>query len=184
MNSKNSEVISSEVPKNIPEPETIEQTNQKFLNDWVNYFKNLSPRIKIIFPKDKEFDFEKIKIKTALLKELEEGEQEKIIWPKNEIAFLLAIDSNILEEKPSFLVKDVHLFYFGNLAFSLDHFDADCEVIGSEGDFLGIEYNYSGTYSISNYGATALSWNYISELIRRYIKELENKVPPPPKIFD
>ena len=61
MEKENSKVKGSGVPQNIPELETIEQTNQKFQDAWVNYLKNLSPRIKIIFPGDKEFNFEKIK---------------------------------------------------------------------------------------------------------------------------
>lgn len=180
MGSEKSKVISSEIPKNIPELEAIEQTNQKFLDGWVNYFKNLSPRIKIIFPEDEEFDFENIKVKTALFKGLGDDEPEKIIWPKNELAFLLLINSNILEGKVSFLIKDIYLFYFGDLAFSLDHFEADFEIIDSGSDSED-EYNYLGTYSMSNYVDLDLSWNFISKRIREYIKDLEDNVPPPPK---
>ena len=59
MEKENSKVDGSRVSQNIPELETIEQTNQKFQDAWVNYFKNLSPRIKIMFPGDEKFDFEK-----------------------------------------------------------------------------------------------------------------------------
>ena len=181
MEKENSKVKGFGVPQNIPELETIEQTNQKFLDAWVNYFKNLSPRIRIIFPKDEKFNFEKIKSSAALLKDLKNKDKDKMFWPENELAFMLCLDSNILTDKSVYLVKDTYLFYFDDLAFGLDHFDADYEILDEESSEP--QYSYLGTYSLLNYSKDLLEWRFIAKLIKNKIKELEEMVPPPPENF-
>lgn len=180
MKKGNSKTKDFGIPKNIPELETIGQTNQKFLDAWVNYFKNLSPRIKIIFPGDKNFNFEDIKTKTAALKNLDPEDKGKIIWPDEKLAFMLIFDANVLGDKPEYFVRNTYLFYFGDIAFSLHHFEVDSVIIDEGDAFTATEYEYLGTYSLSSYSEDLLEWKFIATLIKSAIRDIENKVPSPP----
>ena len=183
MEKENSKVDGSRVSQNIPELETIEQTNQKFQDAWVNYFKNLSPRIKIMFPGDEKFDFEKIKLNVAKLKRMDEEDIDKIIWPEEKISFLLSFNSSILEEENNYLIMDTFLFYFGDIAFSLGHFEIDSQIIDEGGAYTVAQYKYFDTYSLSDYSDDLLEWKFIAKLIKGRIVDLENKVPPLPENF-
>ena len=146
---------------------------QKNLAVWINFFKNLSPRIKLVLPEDKGFTpdiWEEL-----AKKEKESGEElDKILlkgWPKhNDIAFLVSCNSAVsLEAKPHFLLKDSFLFCYGNFAFGLTYFEFANDPHPSDEVY---------TYSLEDYVPDALFWEHINKVIQSRLLELEEEVPP------
>ena len=114
------------------------------------------------------------------LKRIDKEEEGKIVWPEEELSFILIFNSSILEDKKQYFADNLYLFYFGNIAFSLRHFEMDSTLVDEEND----TFEYHDTYSLSSYSKDLLEWKFIAKLIKNRIKELEEKVPPLPENFD
>lgn len=153
----------------VPKPPTkflqISQKDKDLLDLWISFFKNLSPRIKIVLSQDQEFDMDYYK-KSIILNIREEIDL--LDWPEKEkVAFFLTFDSSFPNQKPKFLLKNSFLFCFKDIAFGFEDFEWD----GDEEDFL------NNQYSLRNYPEKCLSWKFINEnRIIKAIKELEDSI--------
>lgn len=152
------------------EPFSITEELQNKLNQWIDYFRNLSPRIRLIFPIDKDFDLEEWEQKAKIFTEVTDELNDIVLfdWPrKTQVAFLLGYNSALPGHEDQYLVENGHVFCFGNVAFSLSHFGRD------EEDF-GKRYHYS----LSQYSKDCLEWKFIAKLIKDRLIEIETSVPP------
>lgn len=119
------------VPKS-PEPELLNSEDETNLLKWIQYFKHLSPRIKVIEPSEVIFSECLNSIRSTVINILEIQENEKLIdWPKeNECAFIVFIDTSKPGQKERFAYEDAIVFCFGNTSFGTRyHFawDGDAE---------------------------------------------------------
>lgn len=162
-----------------PLPETITEEVEKRRNEWIAYFRNLSPRLNVItrsnFPSEGEYNNflentnffcqEIIRVRDDV------DEPEIFDWPKKEsIVFIVEINSSLEPNYSKINSRNTYVFCYGDTAFGLAHFDReDCYELGCE-----LIYRYS----LSNYPRTALSWSYISFIIKGKLEEIENSVPP------
>lgn len=152
-----------------PSPETIDEKNQEYLQKWILYFKRLSPRVKVILNKNSKFnlDFFLSKVKEWI----NEGEVEVEDWPTEEqLAFIISIDSSLPKEKPKHLIEDTYFFCYGNVAFSLRHFERDS--INEE--------SMNSVFSLFDYSEDLLEWKFICSLIKKRLEEFKKYVPAPP----
>jgi len=165
----------------IPEPppsETITEEVEKRKSEWINYFINLSPRLNVTsrssFQDEDEYDLflENTNFFCAeILREKRDVDEPKILdWPnKKSIVFIVEINSSLVPDDRELKSENTFVFCYGDTAFGLDYFE--------EEDF----YEEGGTsiyaFSLSNYAKEALSWKYISSLIKNRLKEIENSVP-------
>ena len=167
----------------LPEPFVISEEIQMKLEAWVEYFKNLSPRVRIKRPSDDNFDLKGFEV---IAKDLTESSDDftKIKlhdWPKLEqVAFVVSYDSSLPGHIKEFLGKNIYIFCYGDFAFSLKHFECVEE----------IERYDIYQFDLQTYPEEALCWNYMAKIIREGIMSLQEKIkspkPPPPeeKLFD
>lgn len=158
----------------LPEPFVVTEELQQKLEKWVEYFKNISPRIKMWRPSDENFTLEKFEVLTKEIIEscydIDHIDQITLKeWPKKEnIAFIVGYDSSLPGHSKRFLPKDVRIFCYGDFAFGLGYFERDSD--SSDDDF------------ILDYPESALSWNYMAKIIRDEIleiqKQIKNENPP------
>ena len=156
-----------------PKPFTITQKAKGNIEKWIQYLKNLSPRIIIKLPYDNDFDLDSYKAKVKSIQEPYFWDNENIIdWPeKEQITFLLSYDSSLPGHKKELLIKNTYFFCYYDLAFGLDYFKWDGD-IDDEPD--------CDTFSLRSYPKSALSWKYITKLIKDRIIEIENSVKKAP----
>lgn len=160
----------------VPEPPqekiVISAEDETRLAEWISFFKGLSTRVKILLPKDDEFEG----FLTRAEKTLREGKTiddsyQLVDFPTEEwTAFVIQIN----ESEPGSIFKDYEwrdtfFFCFGDTAFSLDHFNWDGDAEAG---------NWATSYSLSTYSKDCLQWDFIKKLIVDNIKNLENRVPP------
>jgi hypothetical protein len=167
--------------ENVPKPpvhqDRIEPLVQKNVEGWITYFVNLSPRIKIVRNTDPEFDIEQLhQAVRDLIEHIDENQTIDGFPIKESVAFVLLIDSNKFGSNPIYKGRDTYLFC-SNVAFSLDHFQQDSELIDEDNG----EWEYFDTFSLSSYSEDCLTWKFIGKLIKDKIKEIEQKIPHPPK---
>ena len=155
--------------KQIPLPppsEKVEENNEANIEAWKKYFQNLSPRIQIKMPTVEELET----TRKAIVEHLT-IEGKLLDWPDiSQVAFALAIDSALPGQKARFLIDDTYLFCYGDLAFSLTHFEADVdeECLDKEsGDFIGLNYSLD-----SFKGEDLLSYKFIATIILKTLKRL------------
>ena len=158
------------VPKP-PRPSPIKQRDQEYLDGWEEYYKTLSPRIRIIKVTQKYLD----SLKEQVLEEDKyiDIDMTLVDWPTaDEVAFLIEWDSAYPGKYPILLLENTYLFCFGRKprAFGVTYFEWDGDM---EDD------PRCSTYSLSQYPQDALSWKYITKRIREGIEEIENSVPEP-----
>ncbi len=155
----------------VPEPpalETIAQKDEANRLRWVDYLKNLSPRIRVYRDVNQGLlDLYKEKVIEQL------GRKESIVldgWPlSTNVAFMLLWNSVPGEVHADFPLENIYLFCYGKKAFCITDFECD--------DEYGIE---NTTYSLSGYLGEALTWQAITERIRQEILRVEDMVPDPP----
>lgn len=166
-----------DAPKPPAHQDKIEPKIQKNVEGWITYFANLSPRIKLIRNTDSEFDIDKLhQIARDVIEHMDENQT--ILFPtKENVAFVILVDSNKFGPEPVYWGMDTYLFCSGNCAFSLSHFTQDSDSLDDEGE----RWEYFDTYSLRDYSEDCLFWKYIAKIIRYRIKEIEQKVPDPPK---
>ncbi|PCI20162.1 hypothetical protein COB64_02525 [Candidatus Wolfebacteria bacterium] len=158
------------IPK-CPQPFKIPQYAEKNIAKWIHYLKNVSPRIIIKMPYDKDLDLDVLKQK---FKEGDYIEEDMKIsdWPKKEqLAFLLSFDSSLPGHKRKFLIGNTYFFCYYGIAFGLGYFEWD-------GD--GGENQNCTTYSLQSCPKSALTWEYITKIIIDRITEIENSVEKAP----
>lgn len=165
-----------------PKTVVIDQEVQKNFDGWLSYIKNLSPRIKVLLPSDKEFVLETFErcAKIAALRDddTEENIEKSILhgWPEfSSVAFLVTLDSSLPGHRKVFAVENTFLFCFGDIAFGLDYF----HIISWEEEEDEWEYA-DHEYSLEDYPESALSWEYIAKRIKDRLIELEKMAPIPP----
>lgn len=154
------------VPGNVPQLKKIDSKAEKFLKKWIFFFQNLSPRIRIILPGDKDFNLENLKKVAISLQKSREVEFEG--WPESEnVAFIILLDLSYPLHPKKIEPEDCYVFCYKDIAFGLTYFEWD-------GD--GETDPFCKTYSLSNYIDIALSWKYISKLVSDKIKDIENSI--------
>lgn len=157
-----------------PKPEEITPSIKNLLEKWIDYFRRLSPRIVIKTPFDEGFDLAELKrLAQSNTAEWARDEPESVEldgWPTvDQIAFCVSYDSSKQERNKIFRTQDTYLFCFGDIAFGLGYFEYD------EYDDEIEKYRHH----LSGYSKIALSWRYITKLIRDRIKEIETGSLPP-----
>ncbi len=156
----------------LPAPFVITAQIQKRYDDWIDYFKSMSPRIKIRNPNDEEFDLRKVEILAKQFARHDYDVEDVLLldWPeKKNIAFILCYDSALpAATKQEFLDENIHVFCFGDIAFRINYFES---VDDAMHDF---------TYGLQNYPPSALLWKYIATLIKDRLIAIETLVPPVP----
>ncbi len=109
----------------IPEYKKVNEEVEKKLLSYIEYLQNLSPRIKIVRPilEDNIFDLNIFYNQVKRSLEYSENPDEVLIdeWPqKNEIAFILSIDSSMPGEKKKYILEDTFVFCYGDFSFFCD----------------------------------------------------------------
>ncbi len=149
-----------------PQPFVLGEKAKENLKKWINFFNNLSSRI---WCRD-SFSEEILVMLESKAKSISNIDNGKIIdWPKQkDIAFFIYLNSSPKNDAESLLnTEEIFVFCFNDRAFGLDYFEWD-----------GDEYNQNcNTFSLSNYSEKALSWNYISEVIKNRLMQIEESVP-------
>lgn len=167
----------STIPKP-PLPETITEEVEKRRNKWITYFRNLSPRINVItrsnFKNEDGYNLflENINFfcEEIIRVEKDVDELEILDWPnKKSIVFIIEINSSLAPGGLELKSKNTYVFCYGDTAFGLDYFE--------EEDSYELEGKYIHTFSLSGYSKEALSWNYVSSVIKHILEEIENSVP-------
>lgn len=156
------------IPK-APKPLVINGTAKKRLEEWILYFQNLSPRIKMILKTDPNFNLDIYK--EFLLEKLDPEENAEITgWPSEKnVLFVIMINSSLEENNEEYKTNNIFIFCLNNLAFGLDYFESEEDLeIG----------HFSNDYSLQNFPEDALSWSYISKIIERLILEIEEESIP------
>ena len=150
-----------------PEPLIIEPEVKIKLEKWLDYFKNLSPRIVIKLPSDKGFNLDAYKEEMMEAESLSADIHEIVDWPElRQVAFVIAFDSSLPGHDREFLVSNVYLFCYYDIAFSLNHFESDSDE----------ENPHQNSYSLAQYDKTCLSWKFIASLIVGKLKTLETAI--------
>jgi len=154
-----------------PKPRIIESKDLKRLDKWIKYFKDLSPRIKILTYKDRLFKETIDSAKKCAERFLFEGGDGYFIsdWPEiNKISFFITIDSSKPGGDIKNTIPDTYIFCFSNHSFGITYheYDGDHEVCGDI---------YS--YSLSSYPPSSLEWSYITEIIIDKVQRYSNVVP-------
>ena len=156
----------------LPVPFVITPQTQKRYDDWINYFKKMSSRINIRNPNDEKLDLTKFEIVAKQFARHDYDVENVLLfdWPeKKNIAFVLYYDSALpAATKQEFLDENIFIFCFGDIAFGLSYFEW---VDDSENHF---------TYGLQNYSLSALSWRYITKIIKDRLIAIEASVPPVP----
>lgn len=162
-----------------PLPEVITEEVEKRRNEWITYFRNLSPRLNVItrsnFLSEDEYNNflentnffcqEIIRVRDDV------DEPEIFDYPKKEsIVFIIEINSSLIPDDSKIQYQDTYIFCYGDTAFGLAHFERE------DSYELGNDLIYR--YSLSGFPQTALSWSYISLRIKDKLERIENSVPP------
>lgn len=140
------------------------------IGSWIDFFKNLSPRIIVRLPADEDFAEFLDDRQIILRKKKTIAKEHRLIgWPTEEnIAFIIEINTSRLDAVIlTFEWDEKYFFCFDDLAFSLGHFQWD-----GEGD--------EQTFSLRHYQRTVLQWSYITKLITDRVERLANRIPAPP----
>ncbi len=160
------------VPQPPPENLAISQEDLQRLNSWLEFFRQLSPRVKVIQALETELEI----LLEALEKEAREEnhiteDSELVGWPKaRNVAFVIMMNSappgSEIEE---WKTDNKYIFCFDNVAFGAGYFewdgDPDDECVGSP------------TYSLSGYPEDSLYWDFVRSLIVEKVVDLEQRVP-------
>ncbi len=166
--------IETSVPEAPAKAIVIPQEDQGRLDEWIRFFRNLSPRIRVVQPKDGDFG-QFYEASFGKLRKLLGGlgrEEGGLIrgWPEKErIAFGVACDSALPGSSPAaYGTGDIWMFCFGNRAFSLNHFEGDADPENN---------HFPGTYSLGGYAGELLEWAFIADLVIDKVRGLEDQVP-------
>lgn len=153
------------IPK-APKPEEITETVMEDCREWINYLTKLSPRVKIILPNDKNFNLDVFRKK--VLGHINSGDDIVLVgWPKKEeVVMLVSINSSLGDNDPLFLLDDSYLFCWYDLAFGLHYFEWD-----------GDDDPDNENYSLRNFTQSALTWDYITKMIKLKLEELAKATP-------
>jgi hypothetical protein len=160
--------------KNIPEPpisEHIPDKVKKQLEFWIQYFKNLSPRVYIYQPTNRDLQILYDRVYEKLKDSTEKPVRD---WPKHSaVAFIVAVDLSPVYDPahPRIELENTYVFCFNDYAFGCDYFELLCY---EEPPCDLVEPH---TFGLQGYSEKALSWNYIAKCIRNKITELQNQVP-------
>ena len=142
-----------------PSLEKVEEENLANIEGWKKYFSGLSDRIVIKAPSAEELA--EMKKQTI---EFMRIDGELVGWPDREqLVFAVSINSALPGLKPEYLFGDTYLFCYGDIAFSLTHFEWDGE---PEEDPVCIDY------SLRNYEPELLSWEFMANLIKATLVRL------------
>jgi len=146
------------VPPAPREQIVIAQEDLSRMEEWTEFFRKLSPRVTLL--KASEPAFKPLLAKAeADLRKAKTIESDYVLngWPDEEsMAFVIVVDS------------EPHFFCFGDVAFTPSHFQWDGD---AEAD---IDAN---SFSLGSYNPDLLSWKFITKLIVKKVRELENRVP-------
>lgn len=159
------------VPDSPPVQIVVPQDDLKRLDEWLNFFKRLSPRVRLIRPGESDFEGLLGRAERKLREQKDIEPKFKIIgWPQaEEIAFVLLINSSLQPAEQLWEIRGTYLFCFGDRAFSPDHFEWDGDAEEDEGD--------SESFSLNGYAEDMISWNYITRLVVGKITDLQKQVP-------
>ncbi len=160
----------------VPRPPTerlaIPQEDLRRLTSWMNFFRNLSPRLKVVPASEEGFE----NLLSALEQEVRvrrliEPEYQLVGWPKSDnVAFVVTIDSHPPGSPfEDCKIEDKHIFCFDNVAFGANYFEWDGD---SDEECAG-----PATYSLSGYSEDSLYWEYVRTLIVDKVTDLEQRVP-------
>lgn len=165
-----------------PEQVVLDEIAEKRLEEWVDYFKKLHPRIRVVRVSDDDFD-KRFEQAYKIVQYLVNGVTDELIpvdpyeiigWPnKSKVAFLLSYDRSFPGHEPKYDDRSTYVFCYHNHAFGLNYFHSDSSL--DEGE----DYD-PRSYSLDSYVENALSWAYITSLINERIEEIEQSVPQTP----
>jgi hypothetical protein len=154
----------------VPEPpasETVKQKDEANRLRWVEYLRDLSPRIKIYR------DVNQALLDLYKKKVLEFIGSDSIIldgWPEHkDVAFMLLWNSVPGEVHADFPLENIYLFCYGKKAFGIADFEYD--------DREGMDSNL---YSLRLFPDEYLTWYGVTKIIKSSIEEVEDMVPDPP----
>lgn len=160
------------VPQPPSEKIVIPAEDEARLSEWISFFKQLSHRVKILLPKDDEFEGFIAKAERTLRKGKNiEDNYELIGFPTEEwTAFVILIN----EGEPGSIFEtytwmEIFFFCFGDIAFSLNHFNWDGDAEAG---------NWASSYSLASYSRDCLQWDFIKKRIVDRVRNFENRVPP------
>lgn len=167
----------------LPSSFVVSEELQMKLEAWIEYFKNLSPRIRIKRPSDNDFNLKTFELMAKDLTEISDDFTEIKLhgWPELEqVAFVVDYDSSLPGHPKKFSKKDRFIFCYGDVAFGLGYFERSDDE----------EYQDDYRFDLNGYVKEALEWNYVAKIIREDLLsiqgEIKNSKPPPPeeKLFE
>lgn len=153
-----------------PEPEMITEEAADNVEKWISYFKELSPRIRVMTSFDTNFDLSKWEENAKILTRSHRHSDNISLlgWPtKEDVAFVVGIDSSVHTGVTNFLASNGFLFCRRDYAFGLDYFEED--------DIQ--EDGFNKEYSLREYSKNALCWKHVAEVIKNRIVEIEKSIP-------
>lgn len=152
---------------------------EKDLRAWIAVLLAISPRIKIksVFDSDFDPDIYQDFFKREFGWSDDITEIEILNWPKrDEIAFVLMIDSSLPGKKPGFPVEYGCIFCYGDFAFRANNFEQNAEELCSKGKLI--------CYSFNNYDIEAklCTWEWQVKIVKMNLENiLKKSIPPLPK---
>lgn len=169
-------MVDKKIIPNVPEPLVLTEKLEQKLQTWITYFKNMSPRIIVMTPSDKNFNLEDYE--NSCKKEIGFSNDPKDImicsWPqKEQVAFIVCYNSSLPENKPEYLVKNAILFCFYDLAFFLERNGFEQgekeEIITKNKNHIVMKYYLSGYPNI-------LTWEFNTEILKQRLIDIENSI--------
>ena len=154
-----------------PRPQSISTIAEERLAKWIDYFKNLSPRIRMILPAEETFfTVQKLKTMATAMAQKDLNSEQLQSWPMTEnIAFAIAYDSSHPGCPAKFEPKDIYIFCLKGTegkAFGLSCFAQDDKNIDPS------------SHSLRWCPKNALRWKYAAAAIALLVRETEGSVSP------
>jgi len=164
--------MSEEIPQT-PKLEKIEDGGIQRINEWISYFKNLSDRILVI--EDNGLNnisnwLAIAQMMTMRMNDLEPHQKGNLLgWPDaSEVAFIIKVNTSMAGREPKYPEDFWRIFCIGNFAFSPGYFEW-CGDAETDPD--------NPNYSLGGFSDSALSWEYVTSLIKNQLKELSKAIP-------
>lgn len=162
----------------VPPPFVITPALQKIYDGWIEYFINMSPRIRVCNPNEEGFDFKKFETTAKEFARRDYDIEEVLLndWPEQkDVAFIVCYDSAPpWHPKKEFLDKDIRIFCLDGRAFGIGYFERDGE---NDED----KYSHYYTYGLQGFPLSSLSWKYVAGLIKSELIAIEAALPPLPE---
>lgn len=163
----------STVPNPPSQQIVVAEETRERLVAWKTFFRRISSRIRVIDSEHENFE----RWHGIMFKNLKRIMGESYTAPSfptlKDIAFFIGINSSLDDVSEDISQEDTWIFTYGDRAFQIRHFTWDGE------DRETGTYKY--TFSISTYGPELLTWQFITEIIAKRLKEIEGVVPLPPE---